>query len=475
MKRREFILGAGALAFGGGRRLWASAARPDFSFGVVSDLHVTTPESTARFRRSLAYFRDRGADAVVVTGDLSDWGLRSGFRYVADAWNAVFPNDRAPDGRKVEKVFITGNHDFDGWWYGDMTLDMHVQGYSEEEALSKRGMARCWEEAFGEPYDEIRLRRVCGYDFVSVEWSGVTKAENDAAVKSWFERNGHRLPKDRPFFFLRHAPVPGTVNSTGARVESVLGDVLRQYPNCVSFTGHTHSTLNDERSIWQDEFTAVAVPSLSYTSTPGGYENGSATRDATCALGMPRLPARFDEREAQGFFVRMYGDRMVLERYDFDEMTEAAAPWVVPLGAGRAKPYRFDAHAAATPVPAFPAGAALATRIVNADRRNGRWTIFVELSFPSARASGGRVFDYDVRATFDDGSVAATKRFLSQAFHRLERDEPAVQRVLFDAIDLPETGRYRFMVYPRNSFGAAGAPLVSRPFESKPGKERAKR
>ena len=50
-----------------------------------------------------------------------------------------FLGDRAPDGRKVEKLFCTGNHDYDGWWYGDMTLDMHVQGYSEDEALAKPG------------------------------------------------------------------------------------------------------------------------------------------------------------------------------------------------------------------------------------------------------------------------------------------------------------------------------------------------
>ena len=81
--------------------------------------------------------------AVVVAGDLSDWGLKSGLKYVAEAWHSVFPDDRAPDGRKVEKLFCTGNHDYDGYWYGDMTLDMHVQGYSEEESLVKLGMKKC--------------------------------------------------------------------------------------------------------------------------------------------------------------------------------------------------------------------------------------------------------------------------------------------------------------------------------------------
>ena len=171
LSRRNFLGGAAAL-FGasGCRSLGLGGAQPNISFGVISDIHVTTPESTAVFRRALEYFRDRKVDAVIVAGDLSDWGLMSGFKYVADAWYSVFPNDLAPDGRKVEKLFCTGNHDYEGYWYGDMTLDMHVQGYSEEEALVKLGMKKCWEEAFHEPFEQVRRRTVKGYDFISSEW-----------------------------------------------------------------------------------------------------------------------------------------------------------------------------------------------------------------------------------------------------------------------------------------------------------------
>ena len=143
--RRGFLGGAAAfIGASGCRSLGLCGPKPELVFGVISDIHVTTPESTAAFRKALAYFRDRKVDAVVVAGDLSDWGLKSGLKYVADAWNSVFPGDRAPDGRKVEKLFCTGNHDYDGWWYGDMTLDMHVQGYFEDEALAKLGMKACW-------------------------------------------------------------------------------------------------------------------------------------------------------------------------------------------------------------------------------------------------------------------------------------------------------------------------------------------
>ena len=97
------------------------------------------------------------------------------------------------------------------------------------------------------------------------------------------------------------------------------------------------------------------------------------------------------------------------------------------------------------------------------------------VEFPSAKVRGGRVFDYEVRVEMENGTVAAVKRFLAPAFYRLERDEPAVQRFAIDARDLPEHGRYRLCVYPRNCFGVCGRPIASAMLESKPGKDKAQR
>ena len=473
--RRWFLGGlAVMLAAAGCRSVWWGGEAPKLKFGVIGDVHITTPESTADLRRALAYFRDEGVDAVMLVGDLSDWGLKSGFEYVADAWFDVFPDNRAPDGRKVEKLFITGNHDFDGWWYGDMVLDMHTHGYSEAESLVHLGLKECWEAAFKEPFADIRHRTVRGYDFISSEWKVDGEVEGDAALARYLEAHAAELSPARPFFCFRHSPPDGIFAKPGARAdESALTAALRKLPNCVFFSGHTHRTLNDERAIWQGEFTAISVPALSYAAIPGGYENGGASRNASAELSMQAIPARARLEEAQGYLVSVYDDRMVVERYDFEHMVEAAAPWVVPLGPGREQPYTFANHAKVTPVPEFPRGATVTTRTVNADTRNARWRIFVELEFPAAKAPGGRVYDYEIRAEMEDGGeVAAVKRFLSPAFHKLPEDEPERLCFRFDAMDLPETGRYRFRIYPRNCFRKAGRPVCSQVFESQPGKDK---
>ena len=472
ISRRSFLGGAVALAGASGcRALGLSGTKPNLVFGVLSDLHVTTPESTAVFRRALAYLRDRKVDAVVVSGDLSDWGLRSGLKYVADAWYSVFPNDRAPDGRKVEKLFCTGNHDYDGYWYGDMTLDMHVQGYSEEESLVKLGMKKCWEEAFHEPFEQIRRRTVKGYDFISSEWKD--GADGFKEAEAWFAANGGTLDPKKPFFAFTHYPFMGTTSCSN--VEGYSGDVFKKYPNAVTFTGHMHWTLNDERSIWQGEYTAIAVPSMSYTTIPWGYENGGAKRNGKCDLSMQCVPAREFLREAQGYVVSVFDDRMEIERRDFTEGVEAAPAWIVTPPMADKSRYAFANSKKLTPVPQFPEGASVKTYTSNFETRSYNWAVMMVLEFPTARVRKGRVFDYEVRAELEDGTVAMTKRFLAPAFYRLERDEPSVQRFAVNAMALPECGKYRLRVYPRNCFGVCGKPIESVLLESKPGKAHAKR
>ena len=132
MNRREFLMSSGSAFLLAGCRTDALFGSPDIKFGVVSDLHVTTPKSCRLFERSLRQFKRCGVDAVMVSGDLTDWGVKSGLVYVKRAWEKVFA------GTDVVPLFCTGNHDFEGWWYGDMTMEMHANGYSEDERLNDR-------------------------------------------------------------------------------------------------------------------------------------------------------------------------------------------------------------------------------------------------------------------------------------------------------------------------------------------------
>jgi hypothetical protein len=166
---------------------------------------------------------------------------------------------------------------------------------------------------------------------------------------------------------------------------------------------------------------------------------------------------------------------MEIERRDFAAGVEAAPAWIVTPPDADSSRYAFKNSSKRTPVPQFPEGAALRTRIANTEDRDGHWAIMMMLEFPSAKARKGRVYDYEVRIEMEDGTVPVVKRFLAPAFYKLEHEEPAAQSFAFNAKHLPERGKYRFCVYPRNCFGACGSPIASKVFESKPGQDKAVR
>ena len=136
MTRRQFLIGGAAFAslgaFAGNRFMLAAAGfkaggKPRLRFGVLSDIHILrigADEELAgggnnlTFKHALEWFRSHDVDVVVVAGDMADRGMDDQLMAVAEAWYSVFPNDKYPDGRPVEKVFVTGNHDWIGHTYG---------------------------------------------------------------------------------------------------------------------------------------------------------------------------------------------------------------------------------------------------------------------------------------------------------------------------------------------------------------------
>ena len=107
MTRKAFLNGALTFAAAKPWRMSAAdgmskpialnVARPDkapnLRFGVVSDVHVRTATGqygTEALFKAFAWFRDQGADGVVIAGDMADHGMIAQLQYVADAWEKAF-------------------------------------------------------------------------------------------------------------------------------------------------------------------------------------------------------------------------------------------------------------------------------------------------------------------------------------------------------------------------------------------------
>lgn len=84
---------------------------------------------------------------------------------------------------------------------------------------------------------------------------------------------------DKPIFVFQHEPPKDTmVGSNGQSGDNLLHRLLKEYPQVIDFSGHTHVPMTHPQIIWQKEYTALNTGSLSYLSIPMYDANGKMTR-----------------------------------------------------------------------------------------------------------------------------------------------------------------------------------------------------
>ena len=468
MNRRSFIAGLSAAALAPRQAAAAGGGAPLLRLGVLSDIHVSVPEivaadphakpclgTGAAFEKALRAFRERGVDAVVIAGDLTEFGLLPELEEVARIWNRVFPGDLGADGRKVEKAFILGNHDAIAWgWKSTWTGEL----WKGAEKAAKRNCsiakdpAAAWRRCFGEDCAPIQLKTIRGFRFVLAHWQPADPGDGDwgrgaetPGLAGFFSAHRAELAGDRPFFYVQHAHPKGTCLPFAACDRGAATRELSAFPNAVAFSGHAHQPLTDERNVWQGAFTSIGTASLVDAGGRNWRENGAPyARGASTLAHMPYL--RTHECR-HGQYVRVYGDRLEIERLDFTWGLSLGPDWVVPLPAtGKVS---FGGAALRRAAPQFADGSAVAAE-ADGD--------LVKVRFPAAPA-GGRVYDYDVRAVLladDYEAVAVSKRILAPDYHLPPAKTGRPGEVWFARAELPPNSRIRFEVRPVDCFGTAG-------------------
>ena len=456
---RKGFLG-GVLAFGAAYPIFdvaASPRRPNLLVGILSDPHTTSPANLEYFRKSLRYFRDRGIDAVAIPGDFGNVALHGELLRASDVWFDVFPNDRLPDGRKVERFFISGNHDEDGWRYP--LAKYHYRNTTNAESAFAFNRQKFWEEAWHEDYAPVFAKKIKGYWFVGRNWlPGRDYSANP--MPEWFKANKGLLPKDRPFFYLQHEALAGATThpDAGKLFKGKLWDgaddgkmaaILSDFPNCIALTGHTHNSLSFDTGIWQGAFTSIDCGSTGANPfTRRGHENGHPH-----GKEMPM----FDRRtQRQVLVMGVYDDRIVFERHCMLNDESLGEDWVVPFSTE--KPYSDDGKKASAAIPEFAANDKVAVRRENGPDAKGNVHDQIVITFPSvngAVAPFARAFDYEVISL-------AMKRswlvFSPQYCLAPNRDQGPVSCRL-DAAGFPKGESLVFEVRPRDSLGRAGRAI----------------
>lgn len=469
--RREILAGLGSLGiscFSGGA-LAADDRKARLRLGAISDVHIRClPGRADAFRQALLYFRDCGVDGVVIAGDIADSGRVAELKLCADTWFSVFPNDKAPDGRHVERLFVLGNHCVDGWSWAKKNPHYRNPLPDEKSRLADSigygdVRQRAWRELFHEDFQPVWMKTVKGYPVIGAHW------ETHGAgipIEAFMKAHAGEIDPRLPFFYIQHEHPQDTVFGPWAwgHDDGRSTRALSAFPNAIAFSGHSHYPLTDERSIWQGGFTSLNTASLMDVSCDYALrENACGNRFGYVGEQRPRRqPHCVRKPFAQGMVVSVYDDCIAIERHDFVANDSLGEDWVLPLPLGREKPYDFASRRARRMAPEFAADA----QVTVARREDAKHGEVCDVTFPCALTKAGcRVFEYEVTATLiadEMELVQAQRRVLASDFQHPDRPQFRKSNLcVFALADLPLKGTYRFSVRPIECFGKKGASIAS--------------
>ena len=406
--------------------------QPVLRVGIISDMQTHACEGDWGMSNTVKAFHmlaEMKIDVLVNGGDIADQGDDPAplYRY-QEHFHACF-KEKLP-----AQIACAGNHDF----------------WSHPEA-GNRSQAEIYEEfcrIFGYPHTDPVSIRVSGYDFIAFSTDNerdYSPEDCEKLLRPVLEKSATENP-GKPIFLVTHyhpkETCIGGYNKWSGKVG--LRQVLNDFPQVVSISSHTHRPLEDERCIWQGEFTAVNTSTLSYIGI-----------DERCANQVGGIPP-YAREGVQMMVMDIYRDRLVFRRYNVEDRREIKPdrPWIVSLPYSPENPvYSFERRAAVRTAPRFKPGTQLLFRVDYG---------FIYLLFEGAEHDDFTHF-YRVAITeiFPDGSKGETKSYTYISnFYRLERNQDPRQSFRLPPNSMEKGKTYRFDVYPVETFGKEGAPIT---------------
>lgn len=354
MKKKSFI--GCLLAFsllcmsgcGGGGDSQASSSnhREDknyyFSFGVYGDPQVGADDSPQDYsvnsekaiRMTMEYFQKEGMDAIVSVGDVIDYCEYNGLPGTAyDKFNEILDDvfgERNENGVRTEAPIMLhtlGNHEFSGFnhtdsasWYWDYSGEAAVNIFCEKLNT-----------------ELIQVYENYGYTIITAnmsecrgKFSDESKQKIEAALKTASADDPWR-----PIFVTTHYVPQDTVYHSDwiSDDDAWLSNLLKQYPQVILFTGHTHNPLNDPRIISQKDYTVVNAGCNEYASLPEFSADGIKYDNVLNAVETDENnPNSFNADWCSvhhGLVVDVYGNRTVITRVDFETEKTFGEPIVI--------------------------------------------------------------------------------------------------------------------------------------------------
>lgn len=298
---------------------------------IISDLQLPnskdkTTHQYDSFEKTLKMLKEKKPDALIIAGDFTDLAT-------TDAWNTYKEiYDRVLGDDAPILMTIMGNHDY---WL-PYFIDCGEVG--TPVSLQKR-----YTSYTGQPV--YSNHEINGYHFIC--WSSSngtydTSYENLDTVRTEIE-NAVAADPTKPVFVITHLNPSDTSYGSDDWGNDDINSLLKNYPQVISISGHSHYSIIDERSIWQGEYTAFTTQSLDYIELESGKFNGSIPKDAYGNIIAENVPACL--------FMSIEDGKVTVERLEADTGKALKEPWVIEAPFTSPDKYTLEKREAANTAP----------------------------------------------------------------------------------------------------------------------------
>lgn len=427
------------------------------SFGAISDVHVNAASGDAvdKVKKAVTLLTEEASknggklDAIAVVGDIADNGLAAQLGYFRDAYESVAPNG-------IKTLLVTGNHD-------------SIMG----ECLKLSDYQRVFgSKYFGEGIDTedtdlsigVRDCVVNGYHFLMLEpttYNASIGCPYDEKAIKWLDNMLEKLTKAEPekyVFVCTHPMIYNTCygsdlnGSPSYWSTTALTSTLEKYSQVVTFGGHLHFPINDNRSIMQGKFTSLGCGSVRYMAIENGnYEN---------MAGATVMNDRYEISSGLLVQVDENGNTRVTKMF-FSEETPFEDQWVIahPNSDGtHLTRYSRETREAANKAPVLG-------DVELVQKESTRTGVKTYLEFDAA-SDDDFTHHYKIELKNIDAGRTTVKNVLSDFYHHAKRSDMKKEYSLF--LGNLKDGKYRVTITAYDSWDAASETKVIE-WESKKG------
>ena len=419
---------------------------------TLEQLSPDTRKLTSTVFRNKEYFRaalpflvrqtSHGLDALVMPGDLTN----NGFKQEIDTLLKYYLEEPAINGKPF--IYCSGNHDIFSENEGAFTQKMKAVFDGTGAYNADRGD---WGA------NDSRHSVVGGIHFIQVnvnnyEWSNGVYADD---VKQWLDDELKAATEDtpgKPVFVLSHLAIKNTVTGSDFYAPTTpdmvwacdyIKPILDKYPQAVLLSGHTHFSMNSERSILQDKFTMINMGVIHYMITDYGYWNMNE--------GNSYIPEDFDRHPQGSLFEVDKNGTTRIRNYDFGLGKQMGQPLVLPAPGYRNSLTRYGWDRANKPGPTFP------SHDIVAQVKDGKVTVTV----PRASGNGSQVLYYLVNITDEAGNkIAENHKYINDLLITAQEEDMANPVTLGLGL-LPAGHTYTITVTACNVWGTQGDSLTA--------------